>query len=315
MPTPFDATTKSLLERDPLAWVRLLGLEGDDADLIDADVATITALADRVIRVNLPQPYLVHIEFQASYDPEMGRRLLRYNVLLNYRHNQPVRSFVILLRPSASGPKLTGVTQLLQPDKTPYLEFRYGVFRIWEQPTELLLGGPTALAPLAVLGQLTQAELPALSQRLWEQISTAVQGDPGELWTAAFILAGLRFPANLIESALRRNPDMKESVTYQLLVSEGRAEGRLLGIAEGKIEGKAEGIAVGKTEGIAVGKTEGEAAEARKLLRLLGDKRFGPPSDATLRQLALETDPARLEAWAMRLLEATSWNDLLAEPQ
>lgn len=300
MPTPFDATTKSLLERDPLAWVHLFGLVGDDAELIDADVATVTALADRVIRVTLPTPYLVHVEFQASYDPEMGRRLLRYNVLLNYRHNQPVQSVVVLLRPSAGGPKLTGQMALRDATGSTYLDFRYTVFRVWEQTPESILAAPPALAPLAVLGQVTERDLPAVGQQLWQHIQTQPQGEPGELWTAAFILAGLRFPARLIESALRRNPDMKESVTYQLLVAEGKLEGRLEGRQEGHLEGRQEG------------ETSGKLAEAQHLLRLLGDKRFGKPTDTQAAKIANESRTDQLEVWAARLLDATSWTELLA---
>lgn len=300
MSTPYDATTKTLLELDPLAWVHLFGLPGDEAELIDADVATVTALADRVIRVYGPQPYLVHVEFQASYDPEMGRRLLRYNVLLNYRHNQPVHSVVVLLRPKASGPRLTGTTQLLQANGTPYLEFHYGTFRVWEQSAESLLSGPHVLAPLVVLTQLTETELPQVGRQLYTYLQSTPDPQLGELLAASYLLAGLRFPADLIERALRRIPEMKESVTYQLLVAEGRGEGRAEGLVEGIGRGQEQGQLVGKVE------------EARHLLRLLGDKRFGVPSEEQAARIANETRTEQLEIWAGRLLEASSWTEILA---
>ena len=50
---------------------------------------------------------------------------------------------------------------------------------------------------------------------------------------------------------------MKESSTYQAILEEGRTEGR--------------------TEG----QTEGALAEAKKVLRLLGDDAFGAPDERT----------------------------------
>ena len=69
--------------------------------MIDSDLSTVTAEADKVFRVVGPEPYLVHIEMQSSADPTLPRRLLRYNVLLDYRHDIRVWSVAILLRPEA----------------------------------------------------------------------------------------------------------------------------------------------------------------------------------------------------------------------
>ena len=68
----FDAATKQLVETRPADWLAFLGLPGTGASVVDADLSTVTAEADRVVRVdNGPLPYLLHVEFQASYDPEM----------------------------------------------------------------------------------------------------------------------------------------------------------------------------------------------------------------------------------------------------
>ncbi len=72
---------------------------------------------------------------------------------------------------------------------------------------------------------------------------------------------------------------MRESVTYMAIVEEGRAE------------------------------------EAKKLLILLGRKRFGPPSETTIAALEELTDLDRLEHLSERLLEVSSWEALLATPR
>src|SRR5262249_19795497 len=65
--TPFDATLKDLVERYPADWPAQLGLSASGpVDLIDADLSTITTQADKLIRVNDPEPWLLHLELQAS---------------------------------------------------------------------------------------------------------------------------------------------------------------------------------------------------------------------------------------------------------
>src|SRR5687768_4702170 len=110
MSKPFDATTKELLESDPAGWVTFLGHPTDarDANLIDADVSTVTSDADKVIRVATPSPWLLHIELQASRDDSLPWRLLQYNAILQQRHRVPVATTVVLLRAAANASNLTG---------------------------------------------------------------------------------------------------------------------------------------------------------------------------------------------------------------
>ncbi len=56
---------------------------------------------------------------------------------------------------------------------------------------------------------------------------------------------------------------------------------------------------------------EGEANEARKILLLLGRRRFGEPSSEAVAALDGVTDVQKLEELAVRLLQATSWQELL----
>ena len=105
MSKPFDITTKQLVDADPLACLRFLGLPGKSARLLDSDLA-ISATADRLIEVKDPN-YLQHLEFQASYEAGMGGRVLYYNVAGRHKYDMPVRSMVVLLRPEADGPAMS----------------------------------------------------------------------------------------------------------------------------------------------------------------------------------------------------------------
>jgi predicted transposase YdaD len=130
MPQPFDASTKYLIEAQPADWLAYLGLPPAAVELIPADLSTVTAAADKVLHVQAPEPWLAHIELQASRDRDLPERHLEYNVLLKRRHRVPVRSIIVLLRPEADGPELTGLLEHRLPDEDWYLQFRYRVERV-----------------------------------------------------------------------------------------------------------------------------------------------------------------------------------------
>lgn len=67
------------------------------------------------------------------------------------------------------------------------------------------------------------------------------------------------------------------------------------------------GVSQGLSEGLSQGVREGE----RNVLLRQGTKRFGPPSAAALAELQSISDTERLEQLAEKLLDATSWDDLL----
>lgn len=77
----FDAILMHLPEDDRQDWARLAGGSAP-VSVIDADVSTETAAADKVLRVEEPEPWILHLEFQTSHDGTLGCRLLPDNVLL-----------------------------------------------------------------------------------------------------------------------------------------------------------------------------------------------------------------------------------------
>src|SRR5262249_12505710 len=81
MSKPSDRAAKELLETDPAAWAAFLGAirPPELVSIIDSDLSTISAAADKVIRVADEVPWLLHIEFQSGRDPSLPRRLLKYN--------------------------------------------------------------------------------------------------------------------------------------------------------------------------------------------------------------------------------------------
>jgi predicted transposase YdaD len=294
--SPYDPTLKALVETDPASWPALLGCPAGPTAVIDADVATVSGAADKVLRVSAATPYLLHLEFVAGHDSAaLPRKLHVRNGLLEDRHDLPVRSSAVLLRPESDSPRVTGVYERGFPGEAPYLTFRYQAVRVWQLPPEPLLTGGPALLPLAVISAVTETELPGIIQRMEQRLSgRRGRTQAPAVWAAAFILLGLRRSAALAAHLFRGMVSMEESTTYQMIVERGRAEGLARGLAEGR--------------------TEGAVGEARKLLRKFGDRALGSPDDRTAAAIDRIDDLARLEELCDRLPTVGSWQELLGLP-
>ena len=284
MPKPFDATTKELLEIDPRAWLELLlGRELAEVRILNVDLSTITTEADSVLVVEEAEPWVVHLEFQSSYDDDLPVRLHRYSVLVHYRERRPVVSIGLLLCPDANGPAMTGLLHNLWPDGLVYDEFRYNVVKTWERPADEILTGGLATLPLAPLASVKENELPAVIRAMQQRLDReATKSQAETLWTATYLLMGLNYSNELIDRLLEGVQNMKESVTYQKILREGRAEGR----AEG----------------------------AKRILKRLGSKRLGKPEPRIEAEIDAIADLEKLEQLSDRVLEVTDWEELLAQP-
>ena len=287
MSKPYDATTKDLLTARPRDLLTFLGLPDAaryEVEAIDTDLSTVTAAADKILRVNAPEPYLAHVEAQSGPDTTVDERTLHYSVLAGWKHKLRVLSVILLLRQEADSPRLSGLLELRLPDGTPYLVFTYRVVRVWQRPVEEILAGGLGALPLAPLSDVAESELPNVIARMKERINAeATREDAGKLWASTFVLMGLRYPKETAIELLRGVQDMEESSTYQYILEKGEVKGR----QEGQIE-----------------------AERRTLLRL-GSKRFGAPTEATRAAIEAITTLEILENLIDRALDVENWSELL----
>jgi predicted transposase YdaD len=168
----FDVTLKSLLEDSPEDWPILAGVHEPRVEVIDADVATLTGAADKVLRLHGPPPSLMHFEFQAGPDASLPRRMNVYNAALEDRHDLPVGSVAVLLRPEANLRVLNGVYQRQLPQASePYRVFRYQVIRVWELPVAPLLRGGLGRLALAPVSAVSESELPAVLREMKHRVT------------------------------------------------------------------------------------------------------------------------------------------------
>jgi predicted transposase YdaD len=278
MSKPYDAGTKFLIENYLADWLALSERRSTNPTaMIDADLSTVTAAADKVLRVDDPTPWLLHLELQAGREDEFPSRLHWYNALLEYRHKLRVHSLVVLLRKEADASNLAGVFQSAFPGEPPYRTFRFQVVRVWQLPVESLLHAGLGVLPLAPLSDDAAGRLPEIVAQINQRIQAEAtdQQTKGTLWTATDILMGLRYERKLIDHILQKVFAMKESVTYQAIVEEGEVKG------------------------------------IRETLLLLGGKKFGPPDKNVTAALARIDNIAKLKAMTERILDVENWQELM----
>jgi len=298
VPKPYDATTKFLVEAYPADWLALAGLGPvERVDVIDANLSTITAEADKVLRVEGPQPWLAHVELQTSHEAHLPRRLLRYNTLLDDRHDLPTRSIVVLLRQQADGDDLSGVYRRSIPGGHDFLEFRYQVVRVWDQPVESVLLGGLGTLPMAPMCDLATMEPAEVIRRMQERIDPQPRETAGLFWSATGILMGLRYARNEILELLRGVRGMKESTFYQMILEEGEAKGE----------------ARGEARGLARGEAQGKMEEARRILFQLGKRRFGEPDPATVAAIESLSTVDEIKFLINRRDDVFSWAELFTQ--
>ena len=288
----FDVSAKEMVWEDPVGWLRGLGVGPiGPVEVIDSDITALTAAADKVIRVGGTDPFLVNIELQSSHQTELDRTLWFRQVALDYRHGLPVLTVLVLLRKEANSPSLSGTLERRTPDGRLVNRYDYQVVRLWREGPEPLLTGGVGLVPLAPLADVEPPGLPALVRRMADRINQEPRPRAAKLWTATFLLMGLRFPDELTTELLEGVMSLRESTTYQAILREGRAEGRTEGRAEGRI------------------------AEAQRLLLRQGTRRFLEPGAEAVAALEAIRDIERLEALGDRILDPDirDWGDLLGE--
>jgi predicted transposase YdaD len=150
-------------------------------------------------------------------------------------------------------------------------------------PAAAWLSGGLGLIPLAPLGNVQKSELAAVVAQMKRRFDREAPSQAKELWSAAYILMGLRYERAMVQTLLRGVVNMKESVTYQAILEEGEA----------------------------IGVVKGKAEEARRMLLLQGRDRFGEPPAKIVALLDAATDLGRLEALVLRVLHVKTWEELL----
>ena len=285
MPKPFDATLKDLAAVDPRGF--LAEVDAPPAlpvKLLNVDLSTVTTAADIVFGLGWPLQEVVHVDAQAGPDADKHRDVLAYNVLLHRQYRVPVHSILLLLRRQAQLSTQDGNIQYAARPGRGKMDFGYEIIPLWERPVEAVLAGGLGALPLATLCRLPEGmsledgarwAVQRMAERLRQEAAPEVSC---RLETAALLLAGLRFTQEEVITMFQGVRGMRESSTYQMILDEGRIEG------------------------------------VQRVLIRQGKKKLGDPDEAVRRALTAITDLDRLDRLIDRVLEVSTWDELLQTP-
>lgn len=173
-------------------------------------------------------------------------------------------------------PRCAAAIHTVTPAFGPAWEFRYSVVRLWKMPVGPFLEGPLAILPLAPLADHSEIGLPAVAKQIGQRLRAEDDFANGDrIVTMISVMMKLRYDAMTTEEFIHSIPDVEEYPGFKMFLDRGRIR------------------------------------EARSLLLRVGSKKFGRPTPA--HELAINelTDLARLEALSEKLLDVTTWDDLL----
>ena len=227
-----DVAMKHPISEFPKDWSEFVGVpRGTPVRVVDSDVSTVATIADRVLEIGGPSPFVLHLEPQSYYDKFLDIRMYEGNGRLTKRHHQCVHTCVLLLDRKAWGRGNTGRYRAKSPLGGCQTDFRYQVIKVWELPVEKLLMSGIGVLPLVPVSDVSKQEIPKLVKRMAKRFRDEVpRATEAELWTATFVLVGLRYDQVFAQTVLQGVREiMRESSTYQLIVEEGLAEGRAIG--------------------------------------------------------------------------------------
>ena len=306
MAKPFDATLNALIDLRPGDWAdafgRLAGIPPGPSVVLDTDLAT-TLQAEKLFRIEGESPSLLHLELEANPRTGIPRDLMRYNTLIDHQHNLPVASVLILLRPKALASDQTECYRRLDVKGELIVEFHYRIEKVWERSVDFWLQCGLGLAPLALLTDEANRKLDEALDRFRSCLrdNRADETVAKSLLGSSYVLCGLRYDkARVAEMYRRLSMLMEDSTTYQGILEEGVAKGMAKGLSQGLSQGLTQGLTQGMNQGL------------RSTILRIGTKRFGSPADPISRELQRIDDATRLEMLADRILDAGSWDDLLA---
>jgi hypothetical protein len=282
----FDATLKDLVRAHAADYLSVFDAPPTvPVSLLNVDLSTVTTAADIVIGLGEPIQEVMHLDFQSSANATKHLDVLVYNALLHRHYRVPVHSILVLLRPQAAHSNTDGTVRYQARPQRGKMDFGYEVVRLWEIPAKALLAGSWGALPLVPLGKLPEGVplTEGLDEVVQHMIERLRQDAPKDQFrgmvTAAYLLTGLRVPRGVAEYLFRGVSAMHDSDTFLAILDEGQIKG------------------------------------LKEVIFLQGQKRFGSPDEAVRATVASLNDLDRLKFLVERLLDVSSWQELLATPE
>jgi hypothetical protein len=224
----WDSPLKRLVETYPQDFIFWFLGEATYQQELKAELQPRTIQPNALLEVRLAgQRCALHIEFQATGDAQMARRLWEYNVRATVQHECPVYSTVVYLKQPVPLPEAPYQVQL--PNGQAVHWFHFGVWVVAQmEPAELLRRDGKALLPLV---PLTHAgNRPEVVEQVLGILAPPGEEPETELLAYTYQFAALAFQGEAERAWLQRrfqmlNDILRESWVSQEWLQEGRQEG------------------------------------------------------------------------------------------
>jgi len=109
-------------------------------------------------------------------------------------------------------------SDIRMPDGWQTNRYNYRVVRVWGEDPEPYLTAGVNLVPLAPLANVAVEALPGLVRCMAARIDSEPEPRAAKLWTATYLLMGLRYSEELASQLLEGVQKMQESTTYQAIL-------------------------------------------------------------------------------------------------
>ena len=296
-PKRYDAAMRGIFDLHFEDWLERFGIpKGTPVKVLDSDVSSVTARADKVLLISAVVPFILHIECQVSYDPGLIRRMLRYNALLHELHNMPVVSVLILLRRKANGRNYSGQLQYSVEGHSGSIEFCYQIMRVWELDADDLLASGPGLQALSLLSDMAAKNPRETVLKLARSLAHRKDWKRIKEWS--FSLAAMRYNRAQLEAMFK---GVDEMLTFDDVLEVSSVKSLIINHAKKKALEK------GRKEGLKQGIEHG-----RQSLIRIGTILFGVPTPAQRRRIMGIDDFSVLNDLEVQAKNTSNWKELLA---
>jgi predicted transposase YdaD len=267
-------TTLKTLFQAPPQQLLRLLVGGQAREMLTIEYPTVRMRRPDLV-VRLTDGRLYHLELQSDNDTAMPWRMLEYYGLLYQRYGQQPLQHVLYVGESP-------MTLVAQIDHTT-LSFQYEAIDVRTLDGQPLLHSPVLEDNIFAL-LCREGGTRATVQHILARIANLSGTAQTEALTTLLILAGLRHLQPLVREETQQMAitlDIENNPFLRDVFEEGRQEGQI----------------------------EGERALVRRLL----ERRFGV-LPAWVEERIAAADPTALEQWGLRLLDATSLEEVFHTP-
>jgi len=187
----------------------------------DKEIIFKTREVDTVIKINSDdKDFLVHLEFQTEYDPEIARRMFIYAGVLTAKYNLDVISVLFQIKPPPKKVKTLDQYDIIFGNLL-VNSFRFSCIRLWEYRDDILAGKKQFMNFVPLLLELFPKPDESLLRKQRELIQRETDlKRRAELTTFCLALASKYFDFNLVTKFFKEDQAMIETFEELPIIGE-----------------------------------------------------------------------------------------------